>query len=93
MSVLESMVLGTPVVGGVSSGNIPYLLAHGDAGVLCDVDDPYAVADASRRLLDDPRFAQDLSAKARARAGRHFSERLAVTGYTDYFSDILGASA
>ena len=37
MSILEAMYLETMVVGGINSGNIPYLLQYGKNGIICDV--------------------------------------------------------
>lgn len=47
----EAMALGVPVVAGRESGAVPWLLAHGRAGMLADVGDPHALHAALRELL------------------------------------------
>ena len=89
MTVLEAMALGTPVVGGCDSGNIPYLLDRGHAGVLCDVRSPVGIADAVLSLLRDPEKATELSRLARAMARERFSEEAAIKAYLQYYRDIL----
>lgn len=51
LNVLEAMSLGVPLVG-TDHGGTPEVL--GDAGLLVPPGDPDAMADAIRRLLDDP---------------------------------------
>ena len=89
MTVLEAMVLGTPVVGGRDSGNIPYLLDGGHAGVLCDVRSPERMADAVLSLLHHPERAGELSRRAKSFARARFSEDGAIGAYLQYYRDIL----
>lgn len=51
--LLEAMACGVPVIGGEQSGAVPYVLDEGRAGVLCDVTDARALADAMLSLLRD----------------------------------------
>lgn len=53
MVLLEAMAKGVPVVGGVKSGAVPWVLNQGDAGVLVDVKKPGPMLDAIKRLLMD----------------------------------------
>ncbi|MDO6739091.1 glycosyltransferase family 4 protein [Wenyingzhuangia sp. 2_MG-2023] len=39
-TLLESMARKIPIVAGISSGAIPYVLQHGELGYLCDVSNP-----------------------------------------------------
>jgi glycosyltransferase involved in cell wall biosynthesis len=89
MTVLEAMALGTPVVSGRDSGNIPYLLDRGRIGVLCDVRSPVSIADAMLPLLRDPERAAVLSGRARVMARKRFSEEGAIEAYLQYYRDIL----
>jgi glycosyltransferase involved in cell wall biosynthesis len=89
MTVLEAMALGTPVVGGRDSGNIPHLLGNGCAGVLCDVRSPGSMADALLSLLGDPERATELSQRAGVLARERFSEEPAIEAYLRYYRDIL----
>ena len=70
-AVAEAMALKLPVVGGVHSGAVPWVV--GDAGVLVDVRDPKAVADAVLTLLRDPARRLALGEAARRSVLARFS--------------------
>jgi glycosyltransferase involved in cell wall biosynthesis len=53
MTFIEAMSLGIPCVGGFASGAIPWVLDHGNAGVLVDVKRAQVVADAVLRIVWD----------------------------------------
>ncbi len=88
MSTLEAMSLGAPVIGGASSGNIPYLLDHGRAGMLCDVRSPKAIADALCDLASNPEKRAELGRRGQAFAREHFSEDRAVEAYLQYYREV-----
>lgn len=52
MTILEAMAVGTPVVAGQSSGNVPELLAD-DCGLLCQVTDALSIADALESVMSE----------------------------------------
>ena len=64
----EAMAREIPVVGGLHSGAIPWLLDYGRAGMLVDVTSPAAIAQGMRSLLKD--------ADLRRTLGRLGSERV-----------------
>lgn len=65
LPVLEAFACGTPVV--ISDrASLPEIAA--DAAALCDPDDPASIAQAIRRVLDDPTFRTSLIARGRERA-------------------------
>jgi len=90
LSVLEAMVIGTPVVAGRHSGGVPLLLDGGNAGVLCDINSPADIAQGALKVLSDGRFAESLAAKAREFAKENFTEEKIVGEYINYYKDILG---
>jgi len=92
MSVLEAMVVGTPVVGGYCSGNIPYLLDNGRLGVLCNIDSPEEIAKGVLKILSDDYFAISLVGNARKFSRDKFSEDIVVKAYIKYYQDILDIS-
>jgi glycosyltransferase involved in cell wall biosynthesis len=92
MAVLEAMALGTPVVGGVRSGNVPDLLGGGRYGVLCDVEDPSDMAAAIAGILEEPEAARALAARARRRAAA-FTPDVVIPGYVQAYQDVLAATA
>lgn len=89
VSVLEAMALGTPVVAGKRSGNMPFLLNDGDAGMLCDVNSPDDIARCVLSLLDDDQLAAKLGEKARQLAQTRYSEEAVVKAYEASYQDIL----
>ena len=75
---LEAAASGVPQVAGRSGGSAE-AVADGETGAVVDrPDDPWAVADALARLLDDEALRQVQGRAARERVERHFSyDRLA----------------
>jgi len=60
--LIEAMAVGTPVVA-TRAGAIPDVVTDGETGLLAS-DDPADIAEAVRRLLDDPRLGSRLAAAA-----------------------------
>ncbi|WP_445682321.1 glycosyltransferase family 4 protein [Radicibacter daui] len=89
-AVLEALAAGLPVIGGHRSGAIPWLV--GDAGYLCDIDEPGTIADAAIRLLGDEALRSRLSANARARVVSSFSSAQVAEAYSAEFERILATS-
>lgn len=79
MVLAEAMAQGTPVVGGRSSGAVPWVL--GDVGVLVDVTDPSQIAAAIRALLSDPERWEALSARGLRAVTERFSMSVVADGY------------
>jgi glycosyltransferase involved in cell wall biosynthesis len=53
MVVIDAMSRSVPVVGGRSSGGVPWVLDDGRSGLLVDVRSPSAIASAVTQLLQD----------------------------------------
>ena len=51
ISFIEAMASGLPVIGGDSSGAVPWVLNYGKAGTLCDVTNAVDIAEKSIELL------------------------------------------
>ncbi|MCJ8163492.1 glycosyltransferase family 4 protein [Pontibacter sp. E15-1] len=92
MAVLESMIVGTPVVGGMYSGFVPYLLNNGDAGVLCNINSAEEMAKSVERLIKDPSFAELITSKAYTFAKANFSEEVVIEKHLSLYSTILGTN-
>lgn len=74
MPVLEAMAAGAPVV---TSRNTATAEVGSDAALLVDPTDTRSVADAVKRIVDDPALADDLRARGRERSRIFTWERAA----------------
>ena len=70
--LIEAAEAGLPLVAS-DVGGIPDVVVHEESGLLVPPADPRALADALRRLADDPLLAARLVEGARARTRRLFS--------------------
>lgn len=70
--LIEAAEMGLPLVGS-DVGGIPDVVVDGRSGLLVPPADPKALADALRRLADDPALAKRLVEEARIRTRRFFS--------------------
>jgi glycosyltransferase involved in cell wall biosynthesis len=85
MTLAEAMSYGLPVVGGRRSGGVPDQLKHGEAGILVDVRDPAAIAEAVSSLLEDERQRKNLGEAARRRILASYSAETVVRSYMDVY--------
>jgi glycosyltransferase involved in cell wall biosynthesis len=72
MAIIEAMARRIPVIGGKTSGGVPWTLDVGRAGILVDVRSPDQVATAMQRLITDPVLRQDLAERGQALARERF---------------------
>ena len=76
-ALIEAMLMGMPVAAG-AVGGVPELVEHEVSGLLYHDREPFALAGALVRLLDDPEFATSLGREARRVAhARHDPEAIA----------------
>jgi glycosyltransferase involved in cell wall biosynthesis len=92
MAIAEAMTLGLPVIGGRSAGGVPWQLDQGRAGVLVDIEDPKAIADAMGALLADRAKWQAISNAGRTRAREIFTSDRVVDAYVETFNDAMKAA-
>ena len=85
--VAEAMHLGVPVIGGRSSGAIPWLLDEGRAGLLTNVSRPDSIAAAILRIHGEPELREALRCSAQARSNELFS----ITGVAESYESIYEA--
>lgn len=84
----EAMAQGTPVIGGLASGAVPWVL--GDAGLLVDVSDPVAIAEAIGKVLGDDDLWLHHSRSGRTNVETRFSESAVVESYLAVYRKVLG---
>ena len=89
LPVLEAMACGTPVIAS-DRGSIPEVV--GDAGLLCDAEDPQAFANHIRSVLTNPELSARLRSLGLLRAS-HFSWEDSARGVLDEYARVLGIGA
>ena len=86
MAVLESLAIGVPVVATALGGH-PELVQPGRTGELVPPNDARALADALRRLIDDPDRAMEMGRRGRAVVERDFSPDLHVGNLEEMYRE------
>ena len=93
MPVAEAMALGLAVVGGQSSGGVPWVLDEGRVGLLVDVKSPAALARGLLDLARDPQLRTRLGLAARDSAWRRFRSAAVAVQYEALYEQLLHSSA
>jgi glycosyltransferase involved in cell wall biosynthesis len=88
---LEAMTARTPIVATRVRG-IRELVRHDTHGLLVPPDDPIALADALRHVLENGALRRRLTARA-AELASAFTVEAMVSRYLDLFSELVGARA
>lgn len=88
-TLVEAMLVRTPVVATLSGGN-PEALAQG-TGVLVQPESAAALAEGVTSLLDNPDKAGEMVEKAQPSAQRRFSMKRHVDQVTSVYDDLLGS--
>lgn len=91
-TLIESMLVGTPVIATRSGGNIE-ALCGGKLGPLVPLDNPGAMAAAALRLLSDDREYDRLADAARAHALDHFGERRHAAAVMAIYDELMPRAA
>lgn len=87
-TLIEAMLVGTPVVATESGGNAEALL-DGAVGLLTPPDDAEALARATLRLLGDPELYRSMATRARLDARRRFGEDQHVSAISRIYDGLL----
>lgn len=90
VSVVEAAAFGVPVIA-TAVGGVPFLLEDGRSGLLVPDSDAEAMAEAVRRLIDDPDLASSLSANGRRLAEASAWPRVRLQ-WEALFQEVLDAS-
>ncbi len=65
LSLIEAQAAGLPIVS-TRTGGIPWIVSHGETGLLADPGDDAGLAAAALRLLKEPGLSRSISEAARA---------------------------
>ena len=88
-TLIEAMLIGTPVVAAASGGNVE-AIRDGQTGLLVPPDDPLAFAHAIASLLE-PRRAATLTQTAAEEARQRFSVRAHAEAVAGVYRDLVAA--
>lgn len=77
MALLEAQAAGLPVVAGASPG-VAQIVAHGETGLLTPGGADTMLANAVRRLVEDPALRQQMGKAAMCKAERHHDSATAA---------------
>jgi glycosyltransferase involved in cell wall biosynthesis len=86
-SLIEAFACGLPVVA-TSVGGVPFLIRHGETGLLVRSGDARATADAILRLIDDPALAQRLSHNGRRDCEERFGWAPARDAWMNLYQEL-----
>lgn len=87
-SVLEAMAAGKPVVANAHGGSVE-MLSHELTALLVPPGQPEVMAEAVRRLLDDPEERRRLGERARERLVSHFTLDNYVRNWMSLYDSVL----
>jgi rhamnosyl/mannosyltransferase len=90
MVQVEAMASGCPVINAaIPASGVPWVSRHEESGLTIPVDDPAALAAASRRLLDEPDLRKRLGQAGRERARREFDCAIMAERSLELYRSIL----
>lgn len=92
LSALEALASGVPVIG-ARAGGLPEVVHDGVTGVLCEVGDVDAMAQAGIAILSDPARWHAMSAAAATDARHRFSEDAVVAQYEALYGQVVSPAA
>lgn len=88
-SLVEAMIVGTPVVAADSGGHRE-VIENGKTGFLALADDPGSFAAAAEKFLQDTALATRIASEAKNSASRSYSIGRHVSEITDVYRRIIG---
>ncbi len=90
-AALEAMACGKPVVS-TNATSITEIVAHGETGLLCALDDVDCLVVACQRLAGGEQERRAMGIAARARAVKCFTEGPLVRDYIELFQTVVANS-
>lgn len=89
MVLIEAMALKIPVIGGESSGGVPWTLDSGNAGVLVDVRSIKKISNAMTSLSTDLEIRLDIGLKGYQLAMNRFHMNVVADRYEAIYKELL----
>jgi len=90
LAALEAMACSVPTIA-TRVGGLPELIDDGQNGILCEVGDTEAMAQAAITLLTHPDRLQTMALAARKTAQDHFCASTIISIYERYYRKILNS--
>jgi glycosyltransferase involved in cell wall biosynthesis len=91
MAVIEAMALGLPVVAGLNSGGVPWVLDEGRAGFLTDVRKPEKILQTLLACVERPEDRERRQRIAYSRVLNVFSPDSVANRYERMYDRILSS--
>jgi glycosyltransferase involved in cell wall biosynthesis len=91
LALLEAMSAGRPIVA-TNVGEVPAVLANGEAGLVVPPGDREALADAVAFLLSHPAAARTFGERAAQRAAAEYSLSRMTERYAALYQDLIRAA-
>jgi glycosyltransferase involved in cell wall biosynthesis len=88
-TLIEAMLVGTPVVATASGGNIE-ALREGQLGLLVSPENAGALAEGCLRFRDDPKFTREIVERTRSDARARFGIKHHADLITAIYAEMLG---
>ena len=89
MAALEAMACEVPVVAS-RIGGLPEVIADGETGFLCALDDIDHMVARSEAVLRDPELRTRIGRAAADHVRTKFCAEVIVPKYEDYYKEVLG---
>jgi L-malate glycosyltransferase len=88
VAIIEAMVLGVPIIGGMNSGAVPWVINNLE--LLTNVNEPKEIANKAIGILSNPPLYNVLSNFCINNAINRFSSEMVTNEYIKYYNFILG---
>ena len=88
-NLIEAMCFGIPVVAGINSGAVPWVLNYGKAGVLVNIEDALEVSNGLHKLISDKSYYNTMSKNALDNVSDRFTQKSVVKSYLKEYINII----
>lgn len=88
VGLLEGAMFGKPLISSEIGSGTSFVNAAGQSGIVVPPSEPLALAEAMRRLWDDPLLARDLGQGALKRFNNYFTAAAMAQAYVHIYDDL-----
>lgn len=87
--LVEAMMRSTAVIGGNASGAVPFVLDHGNAGILVDIRSPTEIANAVCKLFSDLKKLAQVQSAGYSFAVKTFTPGIIAAQHISIYEQLL----